>query len=53
MTGPRYPELEAQLIGKIVRVYTEGAVLTCDHEPDRINIELDKETRTVKKVWLG
>ena len=47
------PTLEAMLVDKTVRVYTEGDMLTQDYRLDRINIELDKKTRRVRKVWLG
>jgi hypothetical protein len=47
------PTLEAMLVGHNVRVYIEGDMLTQDYRLDRINIELDKKTRRVRKVWLG
>ena len=45
--------LDALLVGRKIRVYTEGGMLTSDFDLNRINIEMDKETRLAKKVWVG
>jgi hypothetical protein len=35
-----------------VRYYTEGDPLTMDHNPQRLNVELGKDTR-IKRFWCG
>ena len=35
-----------------VRYYTEGDPLTMDHNPERLNVELGKDTR-IKRFWCG
>ena len=35
-----------------IRYYTEGDPLTMDHNPQRLNVELGKDTR-IKRFWCG
>lgn len=35
-----------------VRYYTEGDPITMDHNPQRLNVELGKDTR-IKRFWCG
>jgi hypothetical protein len=41
------------LIGKTVRAYRTGDVLTDDFVPDRFDIELDPTTQRIVRVWFG
>jgi hypothetical protein len=41
------------LLGKTLRVYHTGDVLTQDHQPDRANIELSPATERIVDVWFG
>ncbi|MEZ9302484.1 hypothetical protein BCT86_01480 [Vibrio breoganii] len=40
------------LMGHPLRTYTSGSMLTMDHNPDRVNIEVDSEGKIVK-IWKG
>ena len=42
-----------KLVGKEVRLYTEGQPLTQDFVIDRVNIEVDIKTDIAKRVWFG
>lgn len=46
-------DLRKQLIGRKVRAYHTGDVLTMDHMPERVNIELNRNTYRVVSVWMG
>jgi hypothetical protein len=35
-----------------IRYYTEGDPLTMDHNPQRLNVELGKDSR-IKRFWCG
>ncbi len=35
-----------------IRYYTEGDPITMDHNPQRLNVELGKDTR-IKRFWCG
>ena len=45
--------LEQLLIGKEVRVYSEGQPLTQDFVINRVNIEIEMHEDTIKHVWFG
>ena len=40
------------LVGKVSRIYKSGSMLTMDHNPERVNIELDEAGKIVK-IWKG
>ncbi len=40
------------LMGHPLRTYTSGSMLTMDHNPERVNIEVDSEGKIVK-IWKG
>ncbi|WP_349359789.1 I78 family peptidase inhibitor [Stappia sp.] len=42
----------ADLVGRPLRVYTTGDLLTDDYVPDRVNIEQDA-TGVIVKIWFG
>ncbi len=41
------------LLGKSVRVYRTGDILTFDHNTNRANIEIDPKSSLVVDVWFG
>lgn len=43
----------SELVGKALRVYHDGDMLTLDHRPDRCNIGLSKASGRIAEVWLG
>lgn len=43
----------ADLVGKTLRVYNTGDVISQDLKPDRSNIELNPSTKRIVKVWIG
>jgi hypothetical protein len=45
--------LDWLLLGKPVRVYHTGDPLTKDLRPDRVNLELNKQTERIIRVWWG
>ncbi|MBD0782130.1 hypothetical protein FX995_10405 [Pseudoalteromonas flavipulchra] len=40
------------IVGKVVRVYQSGDMLTQDHQPQRLNIELN-DAQQVVRMWWG
>jgi hypothetical protein len=44
---------DSDLIGKSLRVYHTGDILTEDFRPDRANIELAPQTERIVRVWSG
>lgn len=50
--GKPVDEAAAKETGRIYRVLEPGAVMTMDHNPQRINVEHD-DSGTVTRVWCG
>ena len=50
--GGGTPDFSA-LLGKSLRVYRTGDMLTLDYRPDRANIELNPADRRIVRVWFG
>ena len=46
------PTLCRELIGRTCRCYTQGDALTKDFRPERVNIELDRDSR-IADIWFG
>lgn len=46
-------KLSELLLGRIVRAYHTGDMLTMGFIPDRVNIEMNRDTNRVVSVWLG
>lgn len=44
---------QSELVGKRIRVYRYGDLITKDHRPDRVNIVLDAQSALVVDVWFG
>lgn len=49
-------EVRMQIANRVgvrpVRYYTEGDALTMDNNPERLNVELGKDSR-IKRFWCG
>ncbi|MEZ7206317.1 I78 family peptidase inhibitor [Pseudoalteromonas sp. DY56-GL79] len=39
------------IVDKVVRVYQSGDMLTQDHQPQRLNIELNNAQQVVRMWW--
>jgi hypothetical protein len=50
--GGGSPDFSA-LLGKSLRVYRTGDMLTLDYRPDGANIELNPADRRIVRVWFG
>jgi len=49
----KQPVLIRELLGRIVRCYFEGDVLTQDYIPDRVNIKRSRVNNTIMEIWFG
>lgn len=47
------PVLIRDLIGRESRYYEDGATITKDFRPDRVNIVTEKGSSTIKEIWFG
>lgn len=52
MNGNIHDKLISTIIGKAVRIYKTGDILTQEFIPDRVNIELSNTDKIVR-IWMG